>query len=329
MRCWARLKTGSLSLTVTRMGEETETIYRNPVTAEIDRRKAHLESLPGFRLKSDLEALNRCSYTFSRNAEELTNHVDRFLHTPSTTARELSDSYVNELVRLLHNYLTSVTSLIDAQRVVMRHRWPSEKKGVYSDFETNAYASKLRETFETGEAEFMQKLRNYCTHYSIPVPGLGTSMSWRAGSPVVMTNTLRLDRDDLLRWDEWRAAATAYLRAQPARFDFAPIISRYMSGARKFFQWFWEQVHELSADIVNELNDKALEFKFWYDEHNLNPDWLMKGDGMPPPDWNGRLEIAKRRQLRYAYGTKGFRLCTVDANGEIVVAESDWEPLPR
>src|ERR1700692_800317 len=46
-----------------RVGEEseTETIYRNPFTAEIDRRKTHLEALPGYRLKVDLEALNRCS----------------------------------------------------------------------------------------------------------------------------------------------------------------------------------------------------------------------------------------------------------------------------
>jgi hypothetical protein len=27
---------------------------------------------PGYQLKVDLEALNRCSYTFSRNAQELT-----------------------------------------------------------------------------------------------------------------------------------------------------------------------------------------------------------------------------------------------------------------
>lgn len=114
--------------------------------------------------------------------------------------------------------------LIDAQRVVIRHRWPSAKKGEYSEFETTDYAAQLQKTFETGEAEFMQKLRNYCTHYSIPVPGLGTSMSGEAGGPMLRVNTLQLDRDELLRWDEWRAAAMAYLRAQPERFDFAPII---------------------------------------------------------------------------------------------------------
>jgi hypothetical protein len=107
----------------------TETIYKNPITTEMDRRKAYLEALPGFRLKEDLEALNRCSYTFGRNAQELAEHVGRFLTSPTLNAQELTDDYVNELVRRLHNYLTSVTSLIDAQRVVMRHRWPTTKEG--------------------------------------------------------------------------------------------------------------------------------------------------------------------------------------------------------
>jgi hypothetical protein len=181
----------------------------------------------------------------------------------------------------------------------MRHRWPSAKKGEYSEFETTDYAAQLQKTFETGEAEFMQKLWNYCTHYSIPVPGLGTSMSGEAGGPMLRVNTLQLDRDELLRWDEWRAAAMAYLRAQPERFDFAPIIERYMAGVRVFYQWFWEQVNARSADLVAELNAKGMEVKLWYDEHDLRPDWLIKGDGLPPSDWNGRLERAKRRHVRY------------------------------
>jgi hypothetical protein len=296
----------------------TETIYRNPITAEMDRRKAHLEALPGFRLKEDLEALNRCSYTFGRNAQELAEHVGRFLASPTQNAQELTDDYVNELVRLLQNYLTSVTSLIDAQRVVMRHRWPTAANE-RPEFETTDYAEQLRTTFETGEAEFMQNLRNYCTHYSIPVPGLGTTMSRVQGAPVTRVNTLQLDRDALLRWDGWRSAATAYLQNQPSRFDLAPIIERYQSSARAFFQWFWEEVNKRSTEQINELNMKATEVKFWWDENNLQPDWLFSGTGQPPPGWSGRRERAKRRVIRYQHGTSGYRVSVVDPQGIIDV----------
>ncbi|KUI27213.1 hypothetical protein AU196_01365 [Mycobacterium sp. IS-1742] len=323
---------------------DTETIYRNPVTTEMQRRKAYLKALPGYRLNEDLEALNRCSYTFSRNAQQLTEHVGTFLKSPTMWAREVSDDYVNELVRLLHNYLTSVTSLIDAQRVVMRHRWPTERvkaakcaacnrplqtKQGLSEFETKDYAEQLKKTFETGEAEFMQKLRNYCTHYAIPVPGLGTTMSWQGGGPVIRLNTLQLDRDALLRWDEWRSAATAYLKKQPPRFDFAPIIERYQASARAFFQWFWDEVNARSVEELAELNAKAKEVQLWWDERNLAPYWVYEGNGRPPPGWNGRRERAKRRAARYQHGTQGFRVSTVDTGGVIELGITDWDVLPR
>lgn len=84
-------------------------------------------------------------------------------------------------------------------------------------------------------------------------------MSWEAGGPVLRVNTLQLDREELLRWDECRVAATEYLRAQPERFDFAPIIERYMAGVRTFYRWFWEQFNERSSEVVAELNAKAME----------------------------------------------------------------------
>jgi hypothetical protein len=84
-------------------------------------------------------------------------------------------------------------------------------------------------------------------------------------------------------------------------------------------------VNARSADLVAELNAKGMEVKLWYDEHDLRPDWLIKGDGLPPSDWNGRLERAKRRHVRYEHGTQGFR---VDTEGTIELAPIDWHPLP-
>jgi hypothetical protein len=88
-------------------------------------------------------------------------------------------------------------------------------------------------------------------------------------------------------------------------------------------------VNARSSDIVAELNAKATEVKLWYDEHDIQPDWLFKGDGLPPLDWNGRLERAKRRRLRYQHGTQGFRVSVIDTQGTIELGRNDWEPLPK
>lgn len=179
---------------------------QSPFTAEVKRRIAHLEALPAYQLKEDLEALERCLYTFTTNANELATYIREFLSSHHI-ARDVPKDYVNELVRRLHNYLTSVTSLVDSQRVVMRHRWPTTRGKAgkcseckrplpstddLSEFEAKNYSEKLMEAFETGERTFMSKLRNYCTHYSIPLPQLTTTWTFERGAGSAIVNTLQL-----------------------------------------------------------------------------------------------------------------------------------------
>lgn len=231
----------------------------------MDKRKAHIEALQGAQLKEDLEALKRCFYTFNTNAQELADHVGQFVLW-TQNAQEVPDDYVDELVRYLHNYLTSVTSLIEAQRIVMRHRWPEDDK---SEFEAKDYTEKLQETFETGEAVFMSKLRNYCTHYSIPLPELTTTLIHEQGMDAPeLRNTMQLDRDKLLRWDSWTAPAKDYLNKQPEQFDLAPIIERYVNAAGQFAAWFWAEVNGRSTELVDEMMAKATELRLWYRERN-------------------------------------------------------------
>jgi hypothetical protein len=258
---------------------------QSPFTAEMYRRRAHLEALPAFQLKEDLEALKRCLYTFTTNANELAMHISEFL-VSHHVARDVPEDYVNELVRRLHNYLTSVSSLVDSQRVVMRHRWPTTcgsagkcsackrplpSTGDLSEFETKDYSAKLEEAFETGERTFMSKLRNYCTHYSIPLPQLTTTWNFERGVGSAIVNTLQLDRDKLLRWDGWGGQAKEFLSQQDQLFDLAPIVERYVNAANHFAAWFWSEINDRSASLIDEMTTKATELKLWHDENVGQP----------------------------------------------------------
>lgn len=319
--------------TVGRVVEDAEQAQESytPIAVEMAWRKAHIDDLPGSRLKDDLEALNRCSYTFGENAKQLATHMASFLGT-GQHVHKVSEEYVLELVRLLHNYLMSVTTLIEAQRVVMRHRWPAEKKDGKSEFERNDYTNQLGIAFDSGEAAFMVKLRNYSTHYAIPVPGISTTMSWGASRQVELVNALKLDRDLLLRFDGWGAVAKGFLEEQESKFDFAPIIERYMKSAREFFAWFWDQINRRSSEAKAELHCKATELFLWYSEQDVRPEWMTSG-GEPPPGWNGRRELrrkrAQKRIERYAYGSRGHGGIAVDSRGVAMPGEDSWTPLPR
>ena len=310
----------------------------------MNRRIAHLEALPAYQLKEDLEALERCLYTFTTNANDLATHIREFLISHHV-ARNVPEDYVNELVRRLHNYLTSVSSLVDSQRIVMRHRWPRRRRGGEpgicpscgrplpsnedkSEFESKDYSEKLTEAFEAGERLFMSKLRNYCTHYSIPLPQLSTTWTFERGVGSATVNTLQLDRDKLLRWDGWGGPGKAFLEEQQEYFDLAPIVERYVNAANQFAAWFWSEINSRSASLISEMTTKAMELKLWHDENVGPPDWVERGDRDPPPGWNGKQWKLRLRKDRYVFGTRGFRVWAVDAAGAIELEKDDeWTPL--
>lgn len=306
-------------------------------------RQAHLEALPGFQLKEDLEALKRCLYVFNSNATELARHTGEFLNSLQFS-QDVTENYTDELVRLLHNYLTSVSSLVESQRVVMRHRWsdgplfegncpecdrPLPSADSFSEFESKDYAQRLSTTFESEEAAFMGKLRNYCTHYSVPLPTLGTTMQWEQGmSGVEQVNTLQLSREKLQRWNGWSKPAKRFLATQEDYFDLVPIIERYVNAAGQFAGWFWTEINARSLDLIDELTAKALELHHWHQENVGAPEWIERGERLPPPGWNGKQWKLGLRVARYSHGTRGFRLWAVNAAGEITLAKNDdWTPL--
>jgi len=307
--------------------EVSEEVHNSQFGEEMKRRKAHLEALPGARFKEDLDALNRASYVFGTNGQELAGHVAQFV-TSEQLVSELGDDYANELVRLLHNYLTSVSSLIDAQRVVVRHCWPEEKNPERVVFQAE-FDKRRADTFETDEAAFVTRLRNYCTHYAIPLPGMGTSISWSQGGPVVHLNTLRLNRDKLLHWKDWGGPAKRYLSTQPEKFDLAPIIERYMAATRVFYAWYWEDINDRNRAIRDEMLQKAKELSLWHEEHNYVPDWVREGRDSAPLGWRARRDRGEKRATRFAHGTRGYTTHAVALNGTIELSSDPWWAFPN
>jgi hypothetical protein len=268
---------------------EVVTSWTSPFGAERDKRMAELTAMPGFRLRDDIDALRRAGHVMSKNADELNKHAAKFLQR-RTMARDTTDEYADELVRYLHNYLTSVTSLIDSQRVVMRHCW-----GNGSEFETGAYREHVKTSFGTGEAEFMKDLRNYCTHRSIPLPGISTNFSWVQGGPTIMENKLTLDRDKLLDWDGWTAPAKGYLRAKDDRFDLLPVLYSYVTTAAEFYDWFVNEIRERNADDIAEFNKAVDDYSEWYrEEMGMNTEGYRKLFG--PPDGGSQSQRRGQRQ---------------------------------
>ena len=156
-----------------------------------------------------------------KNAEELSRHANNSCQAAASRVT-LMTTFEKELVRFLHNYLTSVYSLIEAQRVVMRHCW-----GEDSEVETGEYTAHRKASFETGEAEFMTELRNYCTHRSVPLPSIITTFSGDADDRLAdkQADSRQRRPAEVEEMDRAREGVPACKRPQ---FDLGPVIESYV-----------------------------------------------------------------------------------------------------
>lgn len=94
-----------------------------PFDVEVDRRECHLAGLPGRVYRDWLKSLNRASEVFSGNSAELERHLTQFIGKPKLS-EDLPKGFDVEANRLLHNYLASMATLRDIQRMVHHKLWP-------------------------------------------------------------------------------------------------------------------------------------------------------------------------------------------------------------
>src|ERR1035441_17498 len=101
----------------------------------------------------------------------------------------------NDVNRHLHNFLTSITTLVDHTRNLMREDFiKSEHREEYQNRVNGVFASDPL-------TQFLQDLRNYITHYAIPHIGLEEQFGLTGAG--VETIKLFIDLDHLETGFKW------------------------------------------------------------------------------------------------------------------------------
>jgi hypothetical protein len=311
------------------VAEEQTTSYKTPWGEMMDRRNAHLDALPGKVYREWFEALNRASRVFGDNGVELNDHFQQFLGTPMFVS-ELPDDFGFKAARLLHNYLAAMTTFRDVQRSIHRKVWPDPYAPGTEDkrtkWEVETWTPKITELFGDEPTVFLVDLRNYSVHYAIPVMSMATNFHGGGpGGAAAMSNTVTVDRKELLKWDGWRSKGRQHITSAPNdSIDIVTPIATYSTRVPQFFAWFWEQIENSARADILEHRYKSMEFG-----HYLEVEQVVTQFG---PDGPGAVKrpLVEARMRRAEFGTRGWRLITVDSNGETVVGERDpgWPPLP-
>jgi hypothetical protein len=174
-----------------------------------------------------------------------------------------------EIIRLVHNYLCAVSTLIDHNRKFMN------KYTERSRFRLD-YDSEIQRLFNTGEmARFVRDLRNYVTHKGLPDSKIGISLvpiqdvsgveSDGLAVPANISSSIKYKVANFLEWDGWSSPAKRYLCGlQDDDISFRDIFDQHIQLMSDFNDWFnkcFEEHHRADFDELKILQARYRELK--------------------------------------------------------------------
>jgi hypothetical protein len=138
-----------------------------------------------------------------------------------------SDAQIINIMRLFHNYLASSRTLLEHTRRIVTALCP----GI--DF-LREYQSNVNADFANNPlSRFMQDLRNFTLHRSIPLSGPSVG----SGIDGVVTGYYKLDREDLLRWGNWHESSRRFMGSFQGHLLVLDITGQYHQLVSQFQGW--------------------------------------------------------------------------------------------
>jgi hypothetical protein len=188
----------------------------------------------GWKIRRELAGLARTYRLFLGNDRELQQYLvasretQRVLELWDVRNRNGFERFLDEIDRLLHNYVAAAATLRDHTRRVWEKHLTADAALVAE------YERRVAETFATAPvSQFVQALRNYTLHHRLAVARGRLSMT--AGK---FDSAVVLGRSELLKWDGWPKPARAYLEAAARDIRIGGIVTEYTKAVTTFNDWF-------------------------------------------------------------------------------------------
>jgi len=217
--------------------------------AHLQELEAEMTASPDRKLVIEFKLVAKTFKVFVGNDRQLQRYLAE--HSEPAAALRLWNlddragfyDFLDEVGRLLHNYLAGVGSLRDHTRVLWRRHLADDP----------AYDEQVRESFaESGQCRFVQKLRDYTLHQQLPVAHGHLSLT--RGEE--FKSAVRLSRPDLLRWSAWPVIAREYLASLPEdTFELTGVVAEYSQAVAAFNEWFSAAFIERTEDAFERLRE--------------------------------------------------------------------------
>jgi hypothetical protein len=247
---------------------EFMTAPRTDILRQVDAARERISTCEGATLMSEVSAVARTYRVFAGNVRQFEgflahydNNVTARLELWDVRNRKGFEAFLNEIDRLLHNYLAAATSLRDHSRRLWR-KYPPPDPAL-----TMEYDRLVKECFaESPLANFVQRLRNYSTHSKLPVARGQLTLSREEGDK----STVILSKSDLLAWPDWNSAARSFIESHDGEnMDLRSIVSEYTTLVHEFNEWYgrafvgghlpaFDELARRQSDLAKLLHDAGL-----------------------------------------------------------------------
>jgi hypothetical protein len=152
-----------------------------------------------------------------------------------------------EIGRLLFNYLSAASMLIDHTRRHIDKLYKAEK---YAEFKKE-YEKESNNNFANNDIHQIAKgLRNYIQHRNLPAVGSQITYTQETG----LNKAFTISTESLLKWDKWSTSARKKLETMGKSFQLRKFVEDYFSQVESFYEWLWVKQVELHQEDVEQLN---------------------------------------------------------------------------
>jgi hypothetical protein len=161
---------------------------------------------------------------------------------------DVRDRFQALTVQRLHNYVAGTMTLVDHVRRISDY-----VKDVIADFEQRKVA-----LVNHPEVPFVQDLRNYTLHHSLPLVAHRLSMSAVNTPAQQMESEVELSVGELLRWKKWSASSKAYLANQDEVVGLRPLVRTHGDLVVKFNMHVYQELARANEPALQEANELVI-----------------------------------------------------------------------
>jgi hypothetical protein len=220
-----------------------------------------IEASEGYRMRARMNLLEKSYFIFDANYLNLGQVLDEFeqptvfLKLWEERTRDRFDLFIDDVIRLFHNYLAGALTLLDHMDTL--------RDALYGD---EGFSEEYQARWEErigGPAlpHFMEDLLVYMLHQGLPF-ALAELNFGRMGSGVEVDSAIRLDADRLKDWEHWSEKGRQYLGALSGKAKLHGLVKEYADTVAGFYQWFvlrQSELHRDSLERLEELEEKRRE----------------------------------------------------------------------